>query len=101
MIYSFGNQKVLIVAMIFLLGMNTVGYIKKKGAFALITMIFSITSLYIHVKQKELLGETYFLNIIIDLLALGMSMISLLIMDEIETRRTIIKSVFKNRYENK
>ena len=101
MIYSFGNHGILILAFIFLFVMNMIGYIKKKGAFALITMIFSITSLYVHVKQKDFLGDTYFMNVMIDLFALGFSMISLLIMDEFETRRSIIKGIFKNRYDNK
>ena len=101
MLYSFDNKVILITAVAFIVGLNVVSNIRKQAAFSLIATLFALGSLYVHVNQKELLADAYLLNMIVDMVFLGISMVNLLIIDEIETRRTIIKNVFGNRYSKK
>ena len=99
MVYNFENGIILTIAMIFFLGMNIISYIRKQASFSLIAMLVALGSLYVHVKQREVLENGYFLNMITDVCSLGFSMVALIIVDEIETRRAIIKNVFASRYQ--
>ena len=101
MLYNFENRTILIVAIVFVIGLNIISNIRKQAAFSLIATLFALGSLYVHVEQKELLDDAYLFNMITDMVFLGISMINLMIIDEIETRRAVIKNVFGNRYSKK
>lgn len=100
-LYSFENYYILIFCALFLLIMHILGYVKKKAAYSMITLIVFMTSLIVHIIKRELLADFFKLNVYIDLLFVGISITNLLIIDEIETRREFIKVVFENRYKNK
>ncbi len=101
MVYNFENYYILIICALFLLIMNIIGGIKKKAMYPMITLIFFMASLIVHIIKKEVLAEAFCYNVYLDLLAVGISITNLLIVDEIETRRNIIKGVFENRYKQK
>ncbi len=102
MIYNFENLYILIICTLFLFIMNIVGGIKKKAMYPMITLIFFMASLIVHIIiRKEVLAEAFRYNVYLDLFAVGISITNLLIVDEIETRRNIIKGVFENRYKRK
>lgn len=99
MIYNFENYYILIICALFLIIMNIIGYIKKKAWYSMVTLIFFMASLIVHILRRELLDETFKYNVYIDLICVAVSITNLLIVDEIETRREIIKVVFENRYK--
>lgn len=101
MLYNFENKTILLIAVAFIIGLNIISNIRKQAAFSLIAVLFSLGSLYVHVHQRELIGISYLFNMILDMIFLGISMVNLIIIDEIETRRAIIKNVFENRYSKK
>ena len=99
MVYNFENYYILIVCALFLLIMNIIGYIKKKALYQMISLIFFTASLIVHILRRELLSDAFIYNVYIDLVCVAISITNLLIIDEIETRREIIKAVFENRYK--
>ena len=99
MLYSFENKSILMIAIVFFIGMNIVSNIRKQASFSLIATLFALGSLYVHVKQRKILADAYMLNMIVDMTFLGVSMVNMMIIDEIEKRRAIIKNVFGNRYQ--
>lgn len=99
MIYNFENYYILIICALFLIIMNIIGYIKKKAWYPMVTLIFFMTSLIVHIIRREILSEAFEYNVYIDLICVAISITNLLIIDEIETRREIIKVVFENRYK--
>ena len=101
MLYSFENYYILIFCALFLIAMNTLGYIKKKASYNMITLIFFMASLIVHIVKRELLDDFFRYNASIDLFFIGVSVVNLLIIDEVETRREFIKVVFENRYKRK
>lgn len=101
MLYSFENYYILAFCALFLVIMNILGYIKKKASYNMISLIFFMTSLIVHIIKKEILNELFKYNVYIDLFCIGVSVTNLLIIDEIETRREFIKVVFENRYKRK
>lgn len=101
MVYSFENYYILIFCVLFLILLNILGYIKKKAAYSMITLVFFIASLIVHIIKREILVEFFKLNVYFDLLFIGISVTNLLIVDEIETRREFIKVVFENRYKKR
>ena len=101
MLYSFENYYILIFCALFLIAMNILGYIKKKASYSMITLIFFMTSLIVHIVKRELLDDFFRYNAYIDLFFIGVSVVNLLIIDEVETRREFIKVVFENRYKRK
>ena len=99
MLYTFENYGFLFLAFMFLLTMNILGYMTKKACFSLITTLLSLASLAVHVHFKTALHHAYILNVMIDLFFLGFSMVNMIILDEIETRRAILRNVFGNKYK--
>ncbi len=99
MLYTFENYGFLFLAIMFIAVMNILGYLTKRACFSLITTLLSLASLAVHVHYKDDLQSMYLLNVFVDLFFLGFSMVNLLILDEIETRRAILKNVFGNRYK--
>ena len=76
-------------------------YIKKRAVYTKISLFISLIVFFIHLINKNLLIDNYSYNITIDLVIVGISIINLLIIDEIETRRNFIKEVFESRYDKK
>ncbi len=97
--YNLENSNILIVCILFIVIMNVIGYLKKKSTFPMITLIFFMASLIVHFLKRDALGEAFRYNVYADLIVVGISITNLLIVDEIETRRTMIKRVFENRYQ--
>ena len=98
--YNFENYYILIIIALFSIILNIIGYIRNKAWYPMASLILFITSFIIHAIQKEVLGDAFLYNVTIDLICLGISMINLLIVDEIEMRREVIKEVFENRYKD-
>ena len=80
--------------------MNILGYIKNKAWYPMTSLFVFIASLIIHIIRRESLGDAFTYNTTLDFIGLGISITNLLIVDEIETRREVIKEVFENRYKN-
>lgn len=98
--YSFENYFVLTILAFIFIELNIIGYIKNKAWYPMASLIIFITSLIVHFIKKDTLGDAYVYNATIDLICIGISIINLLVVDEIETRREIIKEVFQNRYKD-
>lgn len=98
--YSFENYYVLIILALIFIELNIIGYMKTKAYFPMLSLIIFVTTLIIHSITKDILGEHYIFNATIDLICMGISMVNLFVIDEIEIRREIIKEVFENRYKN-
>ena len=97
--YSFENYYVLIVLALIFIELNILGYMKTKAYYPMTSLIIFVTTLIVHFIAKDVLGESYILNATVDLIAIGISVINLFVVDEIETRREVIKEVFENRYK--
>lgn len=99
MLYSFENLYFLIIFALIFIELNIIGYIKNKAWYPMTSLIIFVTSFIVHFAKKDILGEAYVYNAVIDIICIGISMINLLIVDEIETRRALIREVFENRYK--
>ena len=98
--YSFENYFVLVILAFIFIELNIIGYIKNKAWYPMASLIIFITSLIVHFIKKDILGDAYIYNATIDVICIGISIMNLLVVDEIETRREIIKKVFQNRYKD-
>ena len=91
-----------VIIAIFFVVMNLVGYINKKSWFSFTAVIVNVGLLILHTLFREQVYSYDFLfNINVDLICLAVNISMLIIVDEIEIRRSIIKEVFKNRYKKK
>ena len=97
--YNFENYYVLIIIALFFIIMNIIGYIRNKAWYPMATLLIFVASLIVHIMRREVLAETFTFNTTIDFIGLGISITNLLIIDEIEMRREVIKEVFENRYK--
>ena len=98
--YSFENYFVLVIFAFIFIELNIIGYIKNKAWYPMTSLIIFITSLIVHFIKKDMLVDAYIYNATIDVICIGISIINLLVVDEIETRRLVIKEVFQNRYND-
>ena len=99
MFFSFENYYCLIILALIFTELNIMGYIKNKAWYPMASLIIFVTVILIHFIKKDVLGDLYIFNATIDLICIGISMINLFVVDEIEMRRTVIKEVFENRYK--
>ena len=99
MIFSYENYYVLIILAFIFIELNIMGYIKNKAWYPTTSLIIFVTAILIHFMQKDILKESYIYNATVDLVCIGISMINLFVVDEIETRISVIKEVFENRYK--
>ena len=91
-----------VIIAIFFVVMNLVGYINKKSWFSFTAVIVNVGLLILHTLFREQMYSYDFLfNINVDVICLAVNISMLIIVDEIEIRRSIIKEVFKNRYKKK
>lgn len=85
----------------FYLVMSIIGFLRKKAWFNLTSVIVNITLLVVHALTRDRFSNSAFeFNMNFDMICLAVNIPILVIVDEIETRRSIIKEVFKNRYKN-
>lgn len=72
-------------------------YIFKKSIFALIPVIYFLVILGVTANgyMQDILVHRIF-----NFAGLGLSLVMYIIIDDVETRRSIISQVFKNRYKN-
>ncbi len=100
LIIDYSNVVVLLVVTAFYVVMNLIGYLKKDALFQMIAVLVNIAMLILHVSFAKYLGDDVLkFNAFFDFLGLAMNIPLLVIIDEIETRRFVIKSVFENRYK--
>lgn len=98
--YSYGNYYFSIIIAIIFIELNILGYLKNKAKYPRTSLIIFVSILIIHFIKKDILSDSYVYNAIIDMICIGISLIDLLIVDEIETRRKLIKEVFQSRYKD-
>ncbi|MBQ9279445.1 MAG: hypothetical protein IJ215_00100 [Clostridia bacterium] len=101
-VFDYTDVRVFVVAILFFLVMNFVGYQTKKAWFPMACSILSLAMVIVHIKLRSIFtnGEIIF-NVCTDLAFLAISTAFLLVVDEIESRRSIIKNVFGSRYRKK
>lgn len=96
------TDNVVYVAFItFYLVMSIIGFLRKKAWFNLTSVIVNITLLVLHALACDQFSNSAFeFNMNFDMICLAINIPILIIVDEVETRRSIIREVFKNRYKN-
>ena len=97
--YNFENYYILIIVALFSIIMNIIGYIRNKAWYPMTTLLIFVASLIVHIMRRDVLSDAFTYNTTIDFIGLGISITNLLIVDEIEMRREVIKEVFENRYK--
>ncbi len=99
-IADFTDIRVLIIFIVFYLVLNCIGYAKKNAWFPMISVLMSISFLIGHFAIEDMqTREIFKYNVFADLTFLAINIPVLMIVDEIESRRIVIKSVFENRYK--
>lgn len=99
---DFKNIIVLVLVIGFFVIMNIVGFAKKNAWYAMTTTIVNIVLLILHfLLAKYMTKPVLRFNVYTDLICLAVNIPLLVIVDEIETRRHVIKSVFENKYKTK
>ncbi len=100
LIVDYTNTVVLVIVVMFFITMNIIGFVKKNAWFIMTSVLVNITLFTLHVLLDEALGkEALMFNARIDFIALAINIPLLLVVDEIETRRELIKNVFENKYK--
>ena len=89
----------IIIIALFSIILNIIGYIRNKAWYPMFSLFIFVASLIIHIIKRDALGDAFTYNTTIDFIGLGISITNLLIVDEIEIRREVIKEVFENRYK--
>jgi hypothetical protein len=74
---------------------KSAGYIRNKAWYPMVSLLIFTASLIIHYLKKEILADSFIYNTTIDFIGIAISITNLLIVDEIETRREVIKEVYE------
>lgn len=99
-IVDYTNPIVLIFMLVFFITMGVLSYVKKNAWFVMTSAIVALVMLIIHIGLEDYLGKDALkINAAVDFIMLAINLPLLLIVDEIETRRGIIKKVFENKYK--
>lgn len=99
-IADFTDIRVLIIFIGIYLILNGIGYAKKKAWFPMLSVLVGISIFIVHFVIKDMqTREVFRYNVFVDLISLAVNIPVLIIVDEIESRRIVIKSVFENRYK--
>ncbi len=93
---NFADLRVLIVAILFTVILIVIGSWKKKSIFPVIVLLLYTMLLVIHTRFMK---ST--INLIVDFSGMIVSIVSYLIIDEIEIRREKIEQVFEDKYKKK
>ena len=100
LIVDYTNTVILVIVVMFFVTMNIIGFVKKDAWFVMTSVLVNITLFTLHVLLDEALGqEALMFNARIDFITLAINIPLLLVVDEIETRRELIKNVFENKYK--
>lgn len=100
LIVDYTNAIILVSVVMFFVIMNIIGFVKKKAWFVMTSVLFNITMFILHVLLKDsLTKDALMFNATIDFICLAINIPLLLVVDEIETRRELIKNVFENKYK--
>lgn len=101
-IFSYTDIRILLSIVAFFVIMNLVGVRLKRAWFAMASSILSLALMIVHVMLKEHFTNSELIyNVCIDMTFLAVNLSALLIVDEIESRRSIIQNVFENKYKKK
>ncbi len=99
-IVDYTNMVVLSVMMIFYIVMGVLAFVKKNAWFVMTSAIVSLVMLILHIGLGDYLGKQVLkFNAAMDFITLAINLPLLLIIDEIETRRCVIKKVFEHKYK--
>lgn len=93
---NFADLRVLIVAILLTVILIVIGSWKKKSIFPVILLLLYTALLVIHTRFMK---ST--INLIVDFSGMIASIVSYLIIDEIEIRREKIEQVFEDKYKKK
>lgn len=93
---NFGDLRVLVVAIILTIILNVIGAWKKKSIFPAILLLSYTALLIIHTMFMK-----SSINLVVDFSGIILSIVSYIIIDEIEIRREKIEQVFEDKYKNK
>lgn len=97
---DYTSTTTLICVIAFYLTMGIIGYVKKSAWFVTNSVLLNITLLTLHIVLRESLTENALtFNAMIDFFCLAINIPLLLVVDEIETRRELIKNVFESKYK--
>ncbi len=100
LIVDYTNTIILVSVVMFFLIMNIIGFVKKKAWFVMTSVLLNITMFTLHVLLNDsLTKDALMFNTTIDFICLAINIPLLLVVDEIETRRELIKNVFENKYK--
>lgn len=99
-IVDYTNPIVLIFMIVFFVAMGIIGFVRKNAWFLMTSVIVSLVMLIIHIGLQDLFTKPVLkYNAVIDFISLAINIPLLLIIDEIETRRGVIKKVFGKKYD--
>lgn len=93
---NFGDLRVLVVVIILTIILNVIGAWKKKSIFPAILLLSYTALLIIHTMFMK-----SSINLVVDFSGIILSIVSYIIIDEIEIRREKIEQVFEDKYKNK
>ncbi|MBQ8299795.1 MAG: hypothetical protein IJX99_08105 [Clostridia bacterium] len=100
LIVDYTNTIILVSVVMFFAIMNIIGFVKKKAWFVMTSVLFNITMFILHVLLKDsLTKDALMFNAMTDFICLAINIPLLLVVDEIETRRELIRNVFENKYK--
>ena len=101
-VFDYTNSTILIIGIVLCLGINALGYMTKKAWFPMALSIFNLAMVIVHINLRSFFtNHEINFNVCTDLAFMAISIVFLLIVDEIESRRSVIKNVFENKYDTK
>lgn len=99
-VFDYTDFRVLLATIILFVVMNFIGTKTKNAWFAMISSILSLAFMIVHIMLRSYFTNNEIIfNVSVDLIFLAVNLSALLIVDEIESRRSIIKNVFENKYK--
>ena len=97
---DYTNGVILIIGIALCLGINVIGYMTKKAWFPMALSIFNLSMVIVHINLRSFFtNHEIIFNVCTDLAFMAISIVFLLIVDEIESRRSVIKNVFDKKYK--
>ena len=98
---NFSSIPILVVWICVFLFLNIFGVCKKKSLFNLLTLVFSMMFLIIHICNKEYFSVMLFRNMKVDFISMIIAISLYIYVDDIESRRKVISEVFENKYKSR
>lgn len=101
LVFEFSNLLVLFFWVCVIVALNFWGVLKKKSFLNLISLMFSVALLVLHIRYREFFSASYTQVLIPDFIFLIVSISTYLYVNDIETRRKVVSEVFENKYKKK